>query len=169
MDVIVTRHGAQLALVDWGQGARRAAAGKSGIGLKQGEGDGVTPLGTFAIRGAWYRADRMAKPRSPLEMVPLTPHDAWCDAPDDPRYNRWVRAPYGASHESLWRDDALYDLIVVLGFNDDPVVPGKGSAIFLHIARPDYGPTQGCIALAPADLLELLGVLAPRDTVTVRL
>ncbi len=75
--------------------------------------------------------------------------------------------PHPASHEALWREDGLYDLVVVLGFNDDPVLPGRGSAIFLHIARPDWGSTEGCIALAPEDLRELIAVLAPGDTVTI--
>jgi L,D-peptidoglycan transpeptidase YkuD (ErfK/YbiS/YcfS/YnhG family) len=167
MNVIVTPHGAGEAVADWGEGARRAAIGRSGIGDKRREGDGVTPLGTFPVRSLFYRADRMADPQTALSLSRILPGDGWCDAPDDPRYNRWVREPYAASHESLWRDDALYDLIVVLGFNDDPVVAGRGSAIFLHVARPDYGPTEGCIALAKGDLLALAARLAPGDTITV--
>jgi len=166
MNVIVTPHGAGEAVIDWGAGARHAAVGRSGIGAKLREGDGVTPVGVFHIRRAWYRADRLARPQSAVEFAPLSPDDGWCDAPGDPNYNRLVRTPYPARHEALWRADHLYDVIVVLGFNDDPVVPGKGSAIFLHVAGP--GPTEGCIALALKDLLELLAQLAPGDTVTVR-
>ena len=82
--------------------------------------------------------------------------DGWCDDPGDAAYNRPVALPYKARAERLWREDGLYDLVVLLGYNDDPVVPGKGSAIFLHIARDDYGPTEGCVALSRADLLEVL-------------
>ena len=155
--------------IDWGKGPRRAAIGRAGIGLKQGEGDGLTPLGTFVVRRVLYRADRMAAPVTRLPLAVLAPDDGWCDAPADPAYNTQIKRPYAASHEALWRDDALYDLIAVLGFNDDPVVPGKGSAIFLHLARPDYSPTEGCIALPRDDLVGLLAALAPGDTVTITL
>jgi hypothetical protein len=85
------------------------------------------------------------------------PQDGWCDDPAAAAYNRPVRLPYAASAERLWREDGIYDLIVPLGYNDDPVVPGAGSAIFLHVAHPDYAPTEGCVALAPADLMRVLG------------
>jgi L,D-peptidoglycan transpeptidase YkuD (ErfK/YbiS/YcfS/YnhG family) len=91
----------------------------------------------------------------------------WCDAPDDPAYNRPVTLPYPASAERLWRDDGVYDLIVVLGHNDDPVIAGAGSAIFLHLARPDYAPTQGCVALAAGDLEALLRVARPGDVLVI--
>lgn len=100
-------------------------------------------------------------------MRRLEPDDGWCDAPGDLAYNRPVRLPYGASAEALWRDDRLYDLLVVLGYNDDPVVAGAGSAIFLHLARPDFGPTQGCVALGAADLLHVLELARPGDSLRV--
>ncbi|HXC55575.1 MAG TPA: L,D-transpeptidase family protein [Rhizomicrobium sp.] len=168
MTVIVTPHGAREALVDWGRGPRRAAIGRGGIAEKLCEGDGVTPLGTFAIRRLLYRADRLDAPRTGLPLAPIAPDDGWCDAPDDPLYNRQIKTPYAAGHETLWRDDGLYDLVLVLGFNDAPVIAGKGSAIFVHVARPDYSPTEGCIALARSDLTELLAGLGPGDTLTVR-
>ena len=93
--------------------------------------------------------------------------DGWCDAPDDPNYNRLVSQPYPASHEALWRDDGVYDLIVVLGHNDDPPVPGLGSAIFLHICRPGYPPTEGCVAIARDDLEALLRIAEPGDAVEI--
>ena len=93
--------------------------------------------------------------------------DGWCDAPEDPAYNRPVRLPYPASAEALVREDGLYDVIVILGHNDDPPRPGAGSAIFLHCARPDYGPTLGCVALAKPDLLTLLKAMKPGDTLGV--
>jgi len=167
MNVIVTAHGRE-ALLDFGVGPRRAAIGRSGIGIKEREGDGITPVGTWPFRKVMFRGERVLAPRTKLKLWPIIKGDAWCDAPNDPRYNRWVRVPYPASTETLYRDDALYDIAVELGFNDDPVVAGKGSAIFLHIARPDYGPTEGCVALKESDLIELLGCLAPGDTITVR-
>jgi L,D-peptidoglycan transpeptidase YkuD (ErfK/YbiS/YcfS/YnhG family) len=102
-----------------------------------------------------------------LPIAPLGKHDGWCDEPDDPRYNQQVRLPYGGSHEELWRADHIYDLIVVLGFNDDPVVPGYGSAVFFHVARPAYNPTEGCVAVALTDLLAILEGVAPGAALTV--
>ena len=104
---------------------------------------------------------------SRLALAEIEPDDAWCDVPDDPNYNRLVRLPYASLDERLWREDSLYDLIVVVGFNDAPVVPGKGSAIFLHLARPDYGPTQGCVALSRDDLIEALAQLRSEDRLVV--
>jgi L,D-peptidoglycan transpeptidase YkuD (ErfK/YbiS/YcfS/YnhG family) len=102
-----------------------------------------------------------------LPIAPLRPEDGWVDAPADPNYNRLVTLPYAASHEELWRDDALYDVIVVIGYNTDPVVPGAGSAIFLHVAKPDFSATEGCIAIAKPVLLSLLGLLGPGSTITI--
>jgi L,D-peptidoglycan transpeptidase YkuD (ErfK/YbiS/YcfS/YnhG family) len=155
------------AVLDWGAGARRAAIGPGGVAVKGGEGDGITPRGRFAVREILYRADRIARPDVKLPLRATQPDDGWCDAPDDTGYNRLVKLPYRASAENMWRDDGLYDLLAVLGFNDDPVVPGKGSAIFLHVARPDYSPTHGCVALAFADMLAALEQLQPGDAVVI--
>jgi L,D-peptidoglycan transpeptidase YkuD (ErfK/YbiS/YcfS/YnhG family) len=155
------------AVLDWGQGARRAAIGPAGIGAKGGEGDGITPVGAFPVREIFYRADRIAKPVTTLPLRATQENDGWCDAPDDPNYNRWVELPYRASAEHLWRQDHLYDLVVVLGYNDDPVVPGKGSAIFLHLAKPGYSATQGCVALAYDDALAAIAQLQPGDRVVI--
>ena len=95
-------------------------------------------------------------PQTGLPVSAISPNDGWCDAPNDAAYNQAVSLPYTASAESLWRDDNVYDLIVVLGHNDSPVVPGCGSAIFIHVAQPDYAATEGCVALALEDLLEVL-------------
>jgi L,D-peptidoglycan transpeptidase YkuD (ErfK/YbiS/YcfS/YnhG family) len=166
MDLHVAMRGDD-AVLDWGGGARHAAIGPGGIGLKGGEGDGITPIGRWLVREIFYRADRVAKPDVHLPLRAIQPDDGWCDAPDDAHYNRLVTLPYRASAERMWRDDALYDLVAVLGYNDDPVVPGKGSAIFLHIARPDYSATHGCVALAFADALAALEQLQPGDAVVV--
>lgn len=144
------------------------ALGRGGVGDGKREGDGLTPLGRFALRGLYYRPDRMEPPRCHLETIALKPRDGWCDDPADAAYNRLVQLPYPASCERLWRCDGLYDLIVPLGYNDDPVVAGAGSAIFLHIAWPHFGPTEGCVALARADLLTVLAAIGPEDRLTVR-
>lgn len=132
------------------------AIGKGGVRANKREGDGATPTGCFPLRRLLYRADRLPPPRTALPVAPLSEHDGWCDDPDDPHYNQQVRLPYGASHEALWRADHIYDVIVILGYNDDPIVRHHGSAIFLHLARPAYAPTEGCIAVALDDLLKVL-------------
>jgi L,D-peptidoglycan transpeptidase YkuD (ErfK/YbiS/YcfS/YnhG family) len=140
--------------------------GVAAVGLKR-EGDMKTPAGVWPLRRVLFRPDRRPAPETRLPVSPIAPDDGWCDAPSDPRYNQPVKLPYLASAESLWRDDALYDLVVVLGYNDDPIVPGKGSAIFLHLARPDGGPTEGCVALAASDLERLLAHAGPGDSLAV--
>ncbi len=136
----------------------KAALGRGGVTADKREGDGGTPLGVFPLRALWYRADRLDRPATALTCFPIDPDQGWSDDPADPAYNRPVRLPYKASHERLWRDDAVYDLIVPLGYNDAPAVPGLGSAIFLHVAHSDYRPTEGCVAIARDDLLALLAV-----------
>ena len=134
----------------------RCAIGKNGLTKNTKEGDEATPIGCFHIREIFYRSDKMEKPQTVFPIRELHEDDGWCDDPSDKKYNRFVKLPYDASHERLWREDALYDIIVVLGFNDDPPIPGKGSAIFMHVARPTYSPTAGCITTDVGDLLKLL-------------
>ena len=128
----------------------RCALGASGVTRAKREGDKATPAGRFPLRRVLYRPDRVAAPRTALPVAPMNPDDGWCDAPGDANYNRLVRLPYAVSHERLWREDALYDLVAVLGFNDAPRARGRGSAIFVHLARPGYTPTEGCVALSRA-------------------
>ena len=132
--------------------------GKAGaVPLAQGrEGDAKTPLGEYHLRFGLYRADRMPHPRSDLTFRPLREDDGWCDAPDDPAYNRFICLPYAASHERLWREDGAYDIILVMSHNDSPPEPNLGSAVFIHVAQPDDRKTLGCIALAPEELAQLL-------------
>ncbi len=147
----------------------RCAVGPSGVVAAKAkrEGDGASPAGAWPLRRLLFRPDRAPPPASRLPAAPLAPDDGWCDAPGDPAYNRPVKLPYPASAEALWREDHVYDLIVILGFNEDPVVPGAGSAIFLHLARPDYAPTQGCVALAREDLEDLLRQAQPGDELAI--
>jgi L,D-peptidoglycan transpeptidase YkuD (ErfK/YbiS/YcfS/YnhG family) len=136
----------------------RCALGRAGVvpAERKREGDGGTPTGLLPLRRLHYRADRVKLPPTALPRAPIAPDDLWCDAPTHASYNRLVRKPFDASHEEMWRADELYDIVGELGWNDAPVVPWQGSAIFLHLARPDYGPTAGCVALVRADLLEVL-------------
>jgi L,D-peptidoglycan transpeptidase YkuD (ErfK/YbiS/YcfS/YnhG family) len=119
------------------------------------------------MRHAYYRADKAMRPKTLLPMRRLRPEDGWCDAARDRNYNRFVRHPYPASAEHLWRADGLYDLVVVLGYNDRPRIAGRGSAVFLHVAKPGLAPTEGCVALRRADLLRLLPHLSKGATLTV--
>ena len=167
MQFVVRRDPAHGTVLYWGTGARRCAVGRGGIGTKTAEGDGITPVGTWPIRRILYRADRVPRPATTLPVAEITPDDGWCDAPNDPRYNTQIKLPDAVSHELLWRKDRLYDLVAVLGFNDDPVAPGKGSAIFLHIAREGYAPTEGCIALALPDLWDAIVAATPNSTVHI--
>ncbi|MGB8275678.1 MAG: L,D-transpeptidase family protein [Alphaproteobacteria bacterium] len=144
------------------------ALGRSGVTTNKREGDGATPAGCFPLRRVLFRADRIAPPKTALPVAALSGSDGWCDDPAHPDYNRPVRLPHPGSCERLWREDGAYDLIVVVGYNDDPVVPGRGSAIFLHVAKKDRtkegpAPTEGCVALALSDLL---AVLAKADAAT---
>jgi L,D-peptidoglycan transpeptidase YkuD (ErfK/YbiS/YcfS/YnhG family) len=133
-----------------------AAFGRGGRRADKREGDGATPVGVLPLRAVFYRADRVVKPVCAVPCRALAMHDGWCDAPHHRDYNQLVRLPHTASHEALWRQDRVYDLIGVLGWNDAPVAAGLGSAIFLHVARPDLAPTEGCIALALMDVQRLL-------------
>ncbi len=135
------------------------AIGKAGFVSVQEkrEGDLKTPIGSFVLRECWYRPDKVEMPDIALAVKPITRQNGWCDDPSHPDYNRHVSLPFDASHETLWREeDKCYDIVIPLGYNDDPPVPGKGSAIFLHVAKPDYDTTEGCVALAKADLLAIL-------------
>ncbi len=114
-----------------------------------------------------YRADHVRRPATPMPVRTIHEQDGWCDAPADRNYNRPVRHPYAAGAERLWRQDALYDIVVILGYNEHPRVRGRGSAIFMHVAAPGYAPTEGCIALTRAHLVRLLQRLRPGTTVGV--
>jgi len=156
--------------LDLGPRRVRCALGRAGVtpaALKR-EGDLASPLGVWPIRRVLYRPDQGPPPRTALPAAALAPDDAWCDAPDDKDYNRPIKLPHPASFERMWRDDRLYDIVVVLGHNDDPIRPYMGSCIFLHIARPGYAPTEGCVAVTREDLEELLALAKPGDAVEIR-
>ena len=163
MDLIVSPSGQ----ARWGGLRVRCALGRGGITRNKREGDGTTPIGKWPMRRLLYRTDRVSRPKTRLDITEIRPEDGWCDDPADLAYNQPVKLPYAGRHERLWREDEIYDLLVVLGYNDNPVVPGLGSAIFLHVARPDYSPTEGCVALARSDLERVLAEAQSGDRVVV--
>jgi len=152
----------------WPGGEATAVCGRGGVRADKREGDGASPAGTFPLVEAYYRPDRVAPPATGLPLFALRPEDGWVDDPADPQYNRPVTLPYPAGHERMWREDGLYDLVVVIGYNTDPPAPGLGSAIFLHAAAPDFQPTEGCIAVARDVLAGLLPLLGPGSTIAIR-
>lgn len=141
--------------------------GRSGVTLDKKEGDGATPVGTYPFRQLIYRADRMAAPETGLSVETLTPETGWCEDPAHEDYNRKVVLPHPAVCDRMTRDDHLYDLTVVIGYNDDPVVADKGSAIFMHLAREEWTPTAGCVGLKRDDLLAVLKQLTPESLITI--
>lgn len=145
----------------------RCALGAGGVREDKVEGDAATPAGEFPLRRIYFRNDRLVLPKVRLPARPIAEHDGWCDDPRSPSYNRLVRIPNDWGHEKMWRQDGLYDLVVVVGYNDDPPEGEWGSAIFLHIAREDMGPTHGCVAFARQDMLELVSLIGPATRVRV--
>jgi L,D-peptidoglycan transpeptidase YkuD (ErfK/YbiS/YcfS/YnhG family) len=145
----------------WPMGSTRAAIGKGGVRTAKREGDLATPAGDFALLQGFYRADRVKPPLTTLQMRTLEPNDAWVDDPRDADYNRLVHLPYPSHVERLWRQDEIYDLLVVVGYNLSPTVAGAGSAIFLHIARKTFSPTVGCVAIERSAFLRILPMLGP--------
>jgi L,D-peptidoglycan transpeptidase YkuD (ErfK/YbiS/YcfS/YnhG family) len=157
-----------LGLVRLGSRVLGCALGRSGMVAIKREGDGCTPCGRLALGVVLYRADRIGRPRTKLPVRAIRRGEGWCDAPGDRNYNRRVELPYPASAERLWREDRLYDLVVVLDYNIRPRARGLGSAIFLHVARDGLAPTEGCVALRLADLLRLLASARRGDALVVR-
>ena len=173
MDIIVTADvqtigdGATSGQAVWDGDGAAVILGRGGVRGDKREGDGATPIGRFPLRLVYWRADRVAEPVTALPKQAIRPQDGWCDDPADAAYNRPVALPHPARHEKLWREDGVYDLILVIGHNDDPVVPGAGSAVFVHLTRPERTPTEGCVAFDEADLRRLLAAAAPGDFLTI--
>lgn len=148
-DILVSADG----WFSWNGERHRCALGRAGILRDKHEGDGGTPVGRYRFRRILYRSDRLAEPDCSLPVAAIAPTDGWCDDPGSADYNCHIQLPSDASAEELWRQDGLYDLVVIISHNDDPPVAGRGSAIFLHVAPPDDGTTQGCVAL-PLPILQ---------------
>ncbi len=153
----------------WQDEAFRCALGRGGAVADKLEGDGGTPTGRFLLRQVFFRPDRLPPLETSLPIQVLHPNDGWCDDLEADEYNTLIQKPFYKQHEDLWRSDSVYDVIVVLGYNDNPVIKGKGSAIFLHVAKPDYSPTEGCVALSKDDLLYVLKTITPETQLLVSL
>lgn len=147
------------------------ALGRSGIAADKREGDGRTPAGRWRILALLYRPDHGPRPVSRLPARTIRPDDGWCDDRADRRYNRPLTLPIGGarkvSHEKMWRDDTLYDLVLVIDHNQRPRIAGRGSAVFVHLARPGFKPTEGCVALRRADMKRLLARLRPGAVIDI--
>jgi L,D-peptidoglycan transpeptidase YkuD (ErfK/YbiS/YcfS/YnhG family) len=143
------------------------ALGRGGILANKREGDGATPMGIFRPRQVWWRADRHVRPRTLLPVRAIGPDDAWCEDSNDRHYNQPVRLTPGHHGDRLQRDDHLYDFIVEIDHNTCPRIAGRGSAVFLHLARDNFGPTAGCVSMTKSAMLHLLRRLSPRTRIRI--
>ena len=145
----------------------KCALGKAGIGNKKSEGDNITPRGNFRIVKIYYRKDRLKKLSSKFTLSEITKNMGWCDDPKSRKYNQPIKLPTKYGHEILYRRDKIYDLILVLNYNMKPTIKGKGSAIFIHVAKKNYKKTSGCIALKKADLIYLVKEIEKKTKVNI--
>jgi L,D-peptidoglycan transpeptidase YkuD (ErfK/YbiS/YcfS/YnhG family) len=143
--------------------------GRAGIRANKREGDGATPRGRFRLRRLWWRADRNSRPPTLLPTVRIDRRIAWCEDPGDRRYNRPFRRSANEPGDRLWRNDRLYDVIIEIDYNTRPRVACRGSAVFLHLARPERSPTAGCVAFAASDLRRLLARLGPKTRILIHI
>ena len=143
------------------------ALGRGGIKANKREGDGGTPRGSFRALRVWWRPDRLALPKTTLPARRISPADAWCEDPKDRRYNRPFRRSATEPGDRLWRQDRLYDIIIEIDHNARPRVAGRGSAVFIHVARPGFAPTVGCVALKPRALRMLAQKLGRKTRIVI--
>jgi L,D-peptidoglycan transpeptidase YkuD (ErfK/YbiS/YcfS/YnhG family) len=143
------------------------ALGRGGIKANKREGDGATPSGHFRLKRLWWRADRHPRPRTRLPVRRIRPDDGWCEDPADRRYNRPVPVPKASTADRLTRADHLYDFIIEIDHNTRPRIAGRGSAVFIHVARPGFAPTAGCVALTLPALRRLIARLGPDTRLTI--
>jgi L,D-peptidoglycan transpeptidase YkuD (ErfK/YbiS/YcfS/YnhG family) len=150
-----------------GQQTMPVALGRGGIIANKREGDGGTPKGTFQPRRLWWRADRHPRPQTLLPVRAIQPEDAWCEDPANRHYNRPIKLGCGDAGDRLQRDDHLYDFIIEINHNTSPRIAGRGSAVFLHLARPNFSPTAGCISMTESAMLQLLYRLGPKTEILI--
>jgi L,D-peptidoglycan transpeptidase YkuD (ErfK/YbiS/YcfS/YnhG family) len=151
-----------------GRLALPVALGRAGIRANKREGDGATPRGRFRPVHLWWRPDRLPRPQTMLPVRRITADLAWCEDPADRRYNRPFRRAANEAGDRLWRNDRLYDLVVEIDHNSRPRVAGRGSAVFIHVARRGFGPTAGCVALPAASLKRLVAQVGPRTRIAIQ-
>ena len=145
----------------------KCALGKRGIGKKKKEGDEITPLGRYNIKFLLYRKDRIKKVKTELKKIIIKKNMGWCDDPSSKNYNKLIQLPTKNSHEKLYKDDNSYDIILVLNYNMQPIKNGKGSAIFIHVAKRDYKKTLGCIAISKTALLKIISKIKKNTIVEI--
>ena len=143
------------------------ALGRGGILANKREGDGGTPRGRFRPRQLWWRGDRHSRPKAFLPARRIGDMDAWCEDPGDRHYNQWIRRGEGEGGDRLKRADHLYDFIIEIDHNTRPRIAGRGSAVFLHLARDNFGPTAGCVSMTKAAMLHLLRRIGPRTRIII--
>jgi L,D-peptidoglycan transpeptidase YkuD (ErfK/YbiS/YcfS/YnhG family) len=165
--IVISVHNRTRGYLVAGRSVFPCALGRGGVVALKREGDGGTPLAVLPLRRAFFRPDKGPRPATRLKARWMNRQDAWCDDQADRRYNRLIARPPGLAEERLWRDDHLYDIVVELGWNDDPVRRGRGSAIFWHLPRPGLTPTAGCIATPRAVFHKVLPRLSPRCRIVV--
>lgn len=143
--------------------------GKNGVTNNKIEGDLKTPVGIFPIRKIYYRKDKMGEIKNEnIECIPIEKNFGWCDDINKDEYNKFIKLPFDGRYENLWREDDTYDVVIVIGYNDDPVIKGKGSAIFLHIARDNMEYTEGCLAIKKDDILKLLKIIDKNTLIEIK-
>ena len=145
----------------------RCALGKGGIKKKKKEGDNITPSGVFKIIKIYYRPDKIKKIISPIKIVQIKKNMGWCDDSKSNFYNQQISLPSKFGYEKLYRNDNLYDLIIVINYNMNPIIKNKGSAIFIHVAKNYYKKTKGCIALKKKDLIELISLIKKNTKIKI--
>jgi L,D-peptidoglycan transpeptidase YkuD (ErfK/YbiS/YcfS/YnhG family) len=143
------------------------ALGRGGIRADKREGDGGTPKGTFRPLQLWWRADRHPRPQTFLPVRPIRPEDAWCEDPKDRHYNQPLRLVHDEAGDRLTRADDLYDFIVEIDHNSAPRIAGRGSAVFLHLARRNFSPTAGCVSMTKSAMLRLLRRMGPKTKIII--
>jgi len=145
----------------------KCAVGKRGIGFKRKEGDFITPRGNYKIKYILYRKDRIKKLKTKIKKIVIKKNMGWCDDPQSKKYNKLIKLPFIYSFEKLYRKENIYDIILVLNYNMDPIIKNKGSAIFIHISKRNYKKTEGCVAVKKFDLLKVLGELNNKTKVKI--
>ena len=145
----------------------RCSLGKNGVTKNKVEGDKCTPSGIYRLKQVFYRADRIKKITTNLKKIIIKKNMGWCDDSSSKKYNQLIKIPNKFSHEKLYRKDHIYDIIVVLNYNMNPVIKNKGSAIFMHIAKKNYSKTLGCIGLKKNDLLEILNKVKKNNKIKI--
>ena len=144
----------------------RCSLGKAGIKKKTKEGDNVTPIGTYKAVKVFYRPDKINIIKTNLKKIKIKKSMGWCDDPNSNFYNQQIKLPSICGHEKLYRKDGIYDIIIVLNYNMNPTINGKGSAIFIHVTK-NYKPTKGCIALKKIDLIKILNLVKKNTKIKI--